>query len=122
MADPKKPTPPAAPKPPADDITPVVTDVIPVAAGPTVADLERQIADLKASHAAEVGRLKAAAGPPVFLAGKNYLVSIPDGPAWVVAVGPSEHPYECYKRATGVTGSQHSPTIHETDLPVGRAA
>lgn len=122
MADPKKPTPPAAPKPPADDITPVVTDVAPAAAGPTVADLERQIADLKASHAAEVDRLKAASGPPVFLAGKNYLVTIPDGPAWVVAVGPSEHPYECYKRATGVTGSQHSPTIHETDLPVGRAA
>ena len=66
-----------------------------------------ELARLRAENAA----LKAAKAPAVFAASR-YRVSLHDGPTAVVECEPGEHPFEAYKRVTGVTSSQHAPVIN----------
>lgn len=79
---------------------------------PRDAELER----LRAENAA----LRAAAGP-VYAGGRRYRVSLRDGPTANVQCGPGEHPFEAFKRQTGVLNSVHAPEIHEAadDAPCG---
>lgn len=106
--------------PASDDVTPAD-----LGGNDRVAELEAQLAAARAerdAHAAELARVKA--GPLPFAAqpGQRFLVKLTDSPSWVVEPDPGEHPWEAYKRATGVQSSIHTPEIHPTDAPVGRAA
>lgn len=70
-----------------------------------IAELER----LRAENAA----LKAGRGPGAELAGRKCRVELKHGPTAVVQCNPGEHPFEAFKRVTGVISSEHSPVIHE---------
>jgi hypothetical protein len=74
---------------------------------PGVDPRDVEIAALKAENA----RLKAAGAPP-HAGGGKFRVALRDGPAAVVQCEPGEHPFEAYRRATGVINSQHAPEIH----------
>lgn len=69
---------------------------------------EEELARLRAENAA----LKAARGPS-FEGGRKYRVSLKDGPVAVVECAPGEHPFDAFKRVTGVLGSEHAPVITE---------
>ncbi len=79
-------------------------------------NMERGMAELREENA----RLKAAQ-PAGFAAGKKFTVSIHDGPKAVVRPEPGEHPFEAYKRVTGVLNSVHAPVVVEApdDAPLG---
>jgi len=92
---------------PADDVTPAdFAAPTPAAADPR----DEEIARLREENA----RLKAAA-PREYAGGRKYRVSLPDGPAAVVEPRPGEHPFEAFKRVTGVRSSQHEPAIEEAE-------
>lgn len=109
MAKRKDDTPPAV-----EDVTPVGDpggDAAPPAAPPDPKDAE--IAALKAMLAdrdAEIERAKAAGGAS-YPAGQKFLVSLTGGCAAVVQPRDGEHPFECYKRLTGVINSVHAPEV-----------
>lgn len=87
------------------------------APGPAADPRDAEIARLRAELAARDGRvaeLEAAAGDG-FEAGRRYRVALEDGPAAVVECRPGEHPYEAYKRLTGVRGSVHVPEVSPAD-------
>lgn len=97
MAKPKKDDP--AP----DDIASVGEPIaeVPAAADPRDAEIARLKAENETLRAGSL-----AAYPPA-----TYRVSLLDGPTAVVRCGPEEHPYEAFKRLTGVRSSIHPPEI-----------
>lgn len=102
-------------------ITPASLDAGPAA--PPPAPARDEVAELKARLAAlesENAGLKSAA-PPAFPPGRRYLVTLRDAPSWVVEPQAGEHPWEAYRRATGVISSAHTPVITETEAPAGKA-
>lgn len=115
------PTPPAPPPPAADELEALRAKL-------ARAEAERDSARKEADYArgaadrlnAELQSAKAPAGP-VFAPGRRYLVTLKDAPSWVVEPEAGEHPWEAYRRATGVISSAHAPSITETDAPAGKA-
>lgn len=96
------------------------------AAGDAQADeltaLKARLAELQADRdakAAELEKLKAGTAP-AFGGGGRFRVSLKDAPSWVVECEPGEHPFEAYKRETGVISSIHAPVITPTDEPLTR--
>lgn len=71
---------------------------------PQIAARDEEIARLRV----RVAELEAGAA---VWAAKKYTVSIPDGPTAVVAPEPGEHPFDAFKRATGVLATPHAPQI-----------
>lgn len=69
---------------------------------------DAEIARLKAENA----KLRARAEGAFEHVARKYKVSLKDGPAAVVECEAGEHPFEAFKRATGVISSQHAPEIH----------
>ncbi len=125
MAKTNKPT-----DPPATDIEPaagfgppLTTEPTPAASSePTATDAAAELATLRAEREALLAELAAAkarvsAAEP--LPPGRYLVQLKDAPAWVVEPEPGEHPFEAYKRVTGLIRSPHTPTVTRTELPCG---
>lgn len=117
---PPEPTPGFVPDGPAREATGFVRDEPEDDIGddtePTPDPRDAELAALRAENE----RLRASAGP-VYAAGKRYQVSLKDGPTAVVECGPTEHPYEAYRRLTGVLGSTNTPEIRDApdDAPLG---
>lgn len=134
------------PPPPVDDITPVNPGAVaPTQPDPRLAELEKQLAEVKAAadrnaaeaerakaaaakaqaeadaHAAEVARLKAAGANPSYAPGRRYLVRLEGNPDLVVECADG-NPFEAYKQQLGIIRSDYAPVIAETELPVGRVA
>ena len=70
---------------------------------------------------AENAKLRAASGLVDYAPGKRYLVKLKDAVSWVVEPAPGEHPYDTFRRVTGVLASTSQPEVSPTDLPIGRA-
>lgn len=85
----------------ADDIQPVEAEAAPVD------PKDAEIAALKAELAA------AKAGGPVYAPGKKYKVELKDAGAAIVQPKDGEHPWEAFRRHTGVISSVHQPVITE---------
>ena len=85
--------------PPPDDIQPVEP-----AADPKDAEIERLRAELAAAKSAT---------PPVYAGGKKYKVSLKDAGVAVVETRPGEHPWDAFRRVSGVLSSIHQPEITE---------
>lgn len=71
---------------------------------PRDAEIERLKAELAAAKAAQ---------GPTYAGGKKYTVALKDGPKAVVKCEPGEHPWDAYRRVTGVINSVNPPVITE---------
>lgn len=101
-------------KPPAKPPVPVSRE----AAIKRVAELEAKVAELEAAATkpptSEAPALAAEGDLP------HWLVSIPDGPAFVVAATDEANAEKAYKKAASIIATPHTPTCSRTELPVGR--
>jgi hypothetical protein len=75
--------------------------------GPETDPRDAEIAALKAENA----KLKAATAGFAAAPGGKYKVRLLHAPTAVVQCEPGEHPWDAYKRLTGVISSENSPQI-----------
>lgn len=87
---------------------------------PAMADQESAAAEI-ARLRAENAKLRAASGLVDYAPGRRYLVKLKDAVSWVVEPAPGEHPYDAFRRVTGVLASVSQPEVSPTELPLGRA-
>ncbi len=103
----------------AEDIEPVddIDDIEQTEEHPEIVALRAQLAakdsELEAANAllAERDRQATALASSGFHNRGRYLVSVEDGPPWIVEVENGEHPFDIYKKKVGMISSPHNPTI-----------
>lgn len=64
---------------------------------------------------AELAAAKAVNADPGIAAGSKFLVKLKDGPVAVVECKANEHPFEAYRKLTGVISSVNAPEITATN-------
>lgn len=89
-------------------------DPAPVESEPTATEDAPEVEDVADPRDAEIARLRAelaASRGPTYEAGRKYRVSIKDGPTAIVQPQEGEHPFEAFKRLSGVLKSDHAPEV-----------